>query len=76
MSRKPLIYGGIILIAAVVIPILIKTARSASGEKGTSKNTFGLQNKTKCKTITASCKRCKRQSNPGSEYCWQHQDLN
>ena len=70
MSRKYLIYGGIILFAAVVIPMLIKTARSASEEKDTSE----LQNKSQCKAITASGKRCSRETRPNNEYCWQHQN--
>ncbi len=70
MSKKTLIYSGIVLIAIIVIPMILKSAGLKIDRKNENRNQGDLQ----CKAITASGKRCKRQSLPNRELCWQHQD--
>ena len=69
MLKKSLIYGGIALVVIVVIPVLIKNHNLLKEEDINSEP----QTKFQCNALTASGNRCKRQSLPGKEYCWQHQ---
>lgn len=69
MLKKTLIFSGFILIAALIIPVLIKNIKPVKEEKDIPETGSKIQ----CKALTASGKRCRRQSIPGSEYCWQHQ---
>ena len=69
MLKKSLIYGGIALVVIVVIPVLIKNYSLLKKEDTDSEP----QTKIQCKALTTSGNRCKRQSLPGNEYCWQHQ---
>lgn len=68
MSKKYLIFGGILLIG--ITAILLKNNRLIKEKKDPTESKDIMQ----CKAETTSGQRCKRKTIPGKEFCWQHQN--
>ena len=67
MPKRYLIYGSILLLGLVVIPIIIKNNRTK--ERSSTDSKYKMQ----CKALTSAGQRCKRKPLPGEDFCWQHQ---
>ncbi|MFZ0456641.1 MAG: hypothetical protein WAM24_23025 [Ignavibacteriaceae bacterium] len=71
VSKRYLIYSGVLLLGLVVIPIIIKNNKTIKEERGQADSGDKMQ----CNALTSANQRCKRLSLPGKEFCWQHQKL-
>lgn len=72
LIRSLILFTGTLGLGAIAYALVKKDEEGFLGDLVPSAPKAGTGSITRCAGITQSGKRCSRESEPGSTFCWQH----